>query len=107
MDLFDQMAVDYSEGTGSVMASAKLEAEDLTGSLRSLSNSWTEFVSHVAGSGELKAGVDLLDSLVQGLSRLAEFVTPAGMAGLGAGLIASFKNAGRAECSPSDRICLL
>lgn len=107
MDLFDQMAVDYSEGTGSAMAYARLEAEDLTGSLRSLSNSWTEFVGHIADSGELKAGVDLLNSLVQGLSRLAEFVTPAGMAGLGAGLIAGFKNAGRAECSPSYRICLL
>lgn len=103
MDLFDQMAVDYSEGTGSAMAYAKLEAEDLTGSLRSLSNSWTEFVGHIADSGELKAGVDLLNGLVQGLSHLAEFITPAGMAGL----IAGVKNAGRAECSPSYRICLL
>ena len=70
MDLFDQMAVDYSEGTGSAMASAKLEAEDLTGSLRSLSNSWTEFVGHIADSGELKAGVDLLNGLVNVLANI-------------------------------------
>ena len=97
MDLFDQMLTDYSEGKGSALEEANRQAANLTGSLRTLSNSWTEFVNSMVNSSELKTGANLLNTLVQGAANLSQTLTPAGTLGLGAGLIASLKNSGRAK----------
>ena len=59
-----------------------------------MSNSWTEFVNSVVQSDTLKTGVNILNELVQGVTKLTSALTPLGTVGLGAGLLASFKNAG-------------
>lgn len=94
MDMFDRMLVDYSQGAGSALAASSENAENLSGSLNRLSNSWTELVNSFAASDTLKTGVNVLNSLVQGAVKLTDVLTPLGMIGVGAGLNASFKKGG-------------
>lgn len=76
IDMLDKMLVDYSEGSGSAMEEANKSAENLTGRLNALSNSWTEFVNNVVSSDELKTGVSIFNALVQGAT---EFVDVLGL----------------------------
>ena len=71
-----------------------------------MSNSWTEFVNSVVQSDTLKTGVNILNELVQGVTKLTSSLGSLGTIGLGAGLFAGFKNAGREKCYPSYHICL-
>ena len=59
-----------------------------------MSNSWTEFVNTIVNSDELKTGVNILNELVQGVTKLTSSLGSLGTIGLGAGLLASFKNVG-------------
>ena len=106
MDMFDKMLIDYSQGSGSAMEEASKSANNLQGRLNALSNSWTEFVNSVVQSDTLKTGVNILNELVQGVTKLTSSLGSLGTIGLGAGLLASFKNAGREKCYPSYHICL-
>jgi len=94
MEMFDKMLVDYSEGTGSALEESNKSAENLTGTLNRLSNSWTELINTIINSDGLKNGVKLLDSLVQGATNLTDTLGSLGTVGLGAGIVAGFKNAG-------------
>lgn len=94
MEMFDKMLVDYSEGTGSALEESNKSAENLTGTLNKLSNSWTEFVNNIINSDGLKAGVNLLNKLVEGATSLTSKLGSLGTIGLGAGLFAGFKNVG-------------
>ena len=106
MDMFDKMLVDYSQGSGSAMEEASKSANNLQGRLNALSNSYTEFVNSIVKSDALKDGVNLLNGLLQGVTKLTSSLGSLGTIGLGAGLLASFKNAGREKCYPSYHICL-
>lgn len=97
MDMFDKMLVDYSQGSGSAMEEASKSANNLQGRLNALSNSWTEFVNSVVQSDTLKTGVNILNELVQGVTKLTSSLGSLGTIGLGAGLLASFKGAGRVK----------
>lgn len=99
MDMFDKMLSDYSEGAGSALEEANKSATNLTGSLNALSNSWTGFVNSVVTSDGLKTGVNLLNSFVQGITKLTNALGPAGTLGLSAGLFAGIKNVGRDKMS--------
>lgn len=99
MDMFDKMLVDYSEGSGSALEEANKSANNLTGTLNKLSNSWNELVNSLINSDELKFGVSLLDSLVQGATKLVSVLTPLGTIGVGAGLFTGFKNTGKCRIS--------
>lgn len=94
MDMYDKMLVDYSQGSGSAMEEASKSANNLQGRLNALSNSWTEFVNSVVQSDTLKTGVNILNELVQGVTKLTSSLGSLGTIGLGAGLLASFKGAG-------------
>lgn len=107
MEMFDKMLVDYSEGTGSALEESNKSAENLTGTLNKLHNSWTEFVNGIIESEGLKIGVKLLNGLVEGATSLTSKLGSLGTIGLGAGLFAGFKNAGRVKRNPSQGICLL
>lgn len=97
MDMFDKMLVDYSQGSGSAMEEASKSANNLQGRLNALSNSWTEFVNSVVQSDTLKTGVNILNELVKGVTKLTSSLGSLGTIGLGAGLLAGMKNAG--ECA--------
>ena len=62
--------------------------------------------STVVDSDLVKFFVDLGTTGVKAIDGLVNALTPLGTIGLGAGLIASFKNAGREKCYPSYHICL-
>lgn len=70
MEMFDKMLVDYSEGKGSALEESNKSANNLTGTINKLHNSWTEFVNSVVNSDDLKDGVKLLNGLVEGLTGL-------------------------------------
>lgn len=96
MEMFDKMLVDYSEGTGSALEESNKSAENLTGTLNKLSNSWTEFVNNIINSDGLKAGINLINKLVEGATSLTSTLGSLGTIGLGAGLFTSIKNVGMA-----------
>ena len=93
--MFDKMLVDYSQGSGSAMEEASKSANNLQGRLNALSNSYTEFVNSIVKSDALKDGVNLLNGLVQGVTKLTSALGSLGTIGLGAGLLAGIKNVGR------------
>lgn len=72
MDMFDKMLVDYSEGKGSALEEANKSADNLTGRLNALSNSWTEFVNNIVNSSTLKGGVNLVNTLLEGLTGISD-----------------------------------
>ena len=89
MEMFDKMLVDYSEGTGSALEESNKSAENLTGTLNKLSNSWTEFVNSIIESEGLKTGVKLLNGLVEGATSLTSKIGSLGtigISGLGVGI---------------------
>jgi len=94
MDLFDKMLVDYSEGEGSALEESNKSAENLTGTINKLHNSWTEFVNTVINSDGLKTGVSLINDLVKGLTNIVGLFDSVGTLGIGAGLFAGLKNVG-------------
>lgn len=94
MEIFDKMLIDYSEGTGSALEESNKSAENLTGTLNKLSNSWTGFVNNIINSDDLKAGVNLLNKLVEGATNLTSTLGSLGTIGLGTGIFAGVKNAG-------------
>ena len=59
-----------------------------------MSNSWTAFVNSIVNSDGLKIGANLLNGLVQGVTKLTSALGSFGSIGLGAGLIAGIKNVG-------------
>lgn len=70
MNLFDKMLVNYSDGEGSALEESNKSAENLTGTINKLKNSWTEFINGVIGSDELKNGANFLNNSVKGLTNI-------------------------------------
>lgn len=56
---------------------------------------------------DMKTVLDGLTSVMNVIDKLTSKLGLFGSIGLGAGLFAGFKNAGRVKCNPSYRICLL
>lgn len=95
MELFDKMLVDYSEGSGSALEEASKSANNLTGRLNALQNSWYELINSVIQSDDLKFIVNLLDGITQSVTNLIKPLGTLGTIGLGAGLFAGIKNVGK------------
>ena len=104
MELFDKMLVDYSEGSGSALEEASKSANNLTGRLNALQNSWNELINSLVTSEDLKSGVNFLNSLIQGVTELTSALGSLGSIGLGVGLFTGIKNAGREKCYPSSNM---
>lgn len=95
MDMFDKMLVDYSEGAGSAMVESEKSANNLTGTLNKLSNSWTELVNTFVNADGLINIVNVLNNLLQSVTNIVDKIGSFGTIGLGAGLFAGIKNVGR------------
>ena len=89
---YEQMLVDYSEGSGSAAVEAEKSANNWQGSLNKLSNSWTQFVSNFANSGQITTAIQLVNSFVQAMDGLVDTLTPLGTVATGAGIFAFIKN---------------
>lgn len=95
VEMMDKMLVDYSEGSGSAMAEAEKSANNLTGTLNKLSNSWTELVNTFVNAGELTSAVNVLNNILQSVTNIVDKLGSLGTIGLGAGLFAGFRNTGK------------
>ena len=86
-----------TSANGSAFKEAEKSSNNLTGSLNRLSNTWTDTVENIVNSDTLKGTVNLLNSLLTGVNKLTDALGSLGTIGLGAGLLASFKGAGRVK----------
>lgn len=73
-DQYEKMLKDYSEGSGSAMEEAEKSANNWTGSLNKLSNSWTKLVSNLADSDGITKGIQALASLTDGASSFVKVI---------------------------------
>ncbi|RKI35765.1 hypothetical protein D7V96_26640, partial [bacterium D16-59] len=96
MDMFDKMLVDYSEGSGSALEEADKSANNLTGTLNKLSNSWTELVNSITSKSAIKGGVGFFDNILQSVTKLVETfdVIPVALASVTAFMTAKNKDMG-------------
>ena len=88
-ELFDKMLKDYSEGSGSAIEEAEKSANNLTGSLNKLDNTWTEFVNHLVQSDDIKNIVNwgndalsLIDDITSHIGLLGVAITGSGIFGV-------------------------
>lgn len=95
---YENMLDAYSNGTGSAAKIAEKNANTIQGSLTRLSNTWTDTVQNVADSDAILAGVNSLNGLLTVLNKITDVLGSWGTIGLGVGLFAGIKNAGRVKC---------
>lgn len=104
LDLYNNTSAD-----GSALREAEKSANNLTGSLNKLSNTWTDTVENIADSDALKFGVNSLEWVLDKVNWITEKLGSLGSIGLGAGLVAGIKNVGTANyiSSPSKKTIVL
>lgn len=105
--LYEKMLKDYAEGSGSAMEEAMKSANNWEGSLNRLSNTWTNTVGNIANSDAIITIINGFNSILNVVNKVTNTLGSSGSIGLGVGLFAGIKNAGRVKCNPSYRICLL
>ena len=94
---YEKMLAEYSEGAGSAMEEAMKSANNWEGSLNKLKNSWADTIGNIAKSDAVITIINGLDGIVTGINKLTSALGSIGTIGLGAGLFASFKGAGRVK----------
>ena len=96
MESYEKMLDLYgsSSADGSAFREAEKSANNLTGSLNKLSNTWTDTVENILDSDTLKTGVNMLNGLLTGVNNLTDALGSLGSIGLGVGLWKGIKNAG-------------
>ena len=72
MELFDKMLVDYSEGAGSAMEEAMKSANNWSGKLNQIQNSWHSLVSSIISNDTVLNGLTFGDKLIQGIEGMIE-----------------------------------
>ena len=86
-----------TSANGSAFKEAEKSANNLSGSLNRLSNTWTDTVENIVNSDTLKGAVNLLNGLLTGVNKLTDALGSLGTIGLGAGLFAGIQNVGQAK----------
>lgn len=92
---YEKMLLDYADGAGTMAAQAELSANSWEGALNRLSNTWADTMGRLAASDAATSAINSLNGILSAVNRLIDGLGPLGTAGLGAGLLASFKNVGR------------
>ena len=92
MDDYDKMIKDYSEGSGSAALEAEKSANNWSGSLNKLKNSWTELTSVFVNSDFAIGAIQGLDKITNSVTDLIDTVgvLPTILGGVGIGSF--FKN---------------
>jgi len=104
---YEKMIGLYSHGIGSAAQEAEKSSKNWEGSMNRLSNTWTSTVNNIANSDAIITSINSINGVISVVDKLTNALGSLGTIGLGAGLLAGFKNAGRVKCNPSYRICLL
>lgn len=96
MELFDKMLVDYSQGSGSAMEEAMKSANNWSGKLNQLQNSWDSLVNSMANKNAVLGGISFFDRLIQGAEGLLDTIgeIPVVLTTVNTALVASKKNYG-------------
>lgn len=82
LDLYNNTSAD-----GSALKEAEKSANNLTGSLNRLSNTWTDTVENIVNSDTLKGAVNLLNTLLTGVNKLTDALGSLGTIGTTVGAI--------------------
>lgn len=106
-DKYEKMLSDYENASGSAMEEAMKSANNWEGSLNRLSNTWTNTVGNIANSDAIITIINGFNSILNVVNKVTNMLGSLGSIGLGVGLFAGIKNAGRVKRNPSYRICLL
>lgn len=100
LELYNNTSAD-----GSAFREAEKSANNLSGSLNKLSNTWTDTVENILNSDTLTNGVNVLNSLLGLVNKLTESLGTLGTIGLIGGGILGGKNLGKTyECMVSKQI---
>lgn len=96
---YEQMLELYSSSSaeGSAFREAEKSANNLSGSLNKLSNTWTDTVDNVLNSDTLTTGVNVLNDLLGMVNKLTDALGGLGTVGLAGGLFAGIKNIGQVK----------
>ena len=92
--MYDKMLQDYSEGQGSAMQEAEKSANNITGSLNKLSNSWTKTINNLVNSDDMIAFINLLEKVVSLVDKITDNLGLLGTGGLIGSAIAGAKGKG-------------
>lgn len=103
---YETLLNDYATGSGSAMKEAEQTTSSWEGSLNRLSSTWTDTIGNIVDSGGVTAAVNMLNNLLSTVSHVTDALGPLGSIGVGAGLFAGFKNAGRNNMLSLTGICL-
>ena len=98
-DLYEKMLGDYENAGGSALEETMKSAESWEGSLNKLSNTWTQTIGNIANSDAVITIINGFNSLLSVLNSVTGALGSFGSIGLGAGLIAGFKNVGSPKMS--------
>lgn len=96
-DTYEAMLVQYADGTGSMAIEAEKTAKSWEGSMNRLGNTWKDTIENIANSDAIITIIDGLNSLLSVVNNVTDKLGSLGTIGLGAGLLASFKGAGRVK----------
>ncbi len=69
MGLYDKMIVDYSQGAGSALEEAMKSANNWSGKLNQLQNSWDSLVSSITNKNAVMGGISFFDKMIQGAEK--------------------------------------
>lgn len=95
IELFDKMLADYDAGAGSALEEANKSANNLTGALNRLGNTWTKIVNNVIDSDGLTSAVDVFNDLLNVVVELSDTLGASGFLGLTAGSLLTKKGLGK------------
>ena len=91
----------YGQGEGSALVEAEKSANNLSGSLTKLGNTWTDTIQNIVDSEGLKAAVNLLNDLLTVVNKLTGASSLLGNIGSGTGLVLSLTGRGKIVLCPS------
>ncbi len=91
-DLYEKMLSEYSQGSGSALEEAEKSANNLTGSLNKLGNTWTDTVENIANSKSLTNIVNIFDDILGFVNKITSILGGKGLAAvIGGGILGAKK----------------
>lgn len=101
MESYNKMLELYNSNLAndSAYREAEKSANNFSGSLNKLRNTWTDTVDNVLNSDTLTTGVNVLNDLLGMVNKLTDALGGLGTVGLAGGLLAGIKNVGQAKMS--------
>ncbi len=97
--LYEKMLQDYASSAGSLAAAAQQTTASWEGSLNRLANTWTDTIGNIVDPQTAVTAIDALNGLLSVINNITGALGPLATLGVGAGLFAGIKNAGKRRMS--------